>query len=461
MLAAERFSARRFHRSPSCHKLAAGPHPPGESHVFHPPGVRMTTLSLAMIVRNEGQTIERVLDCAKAFADEMVVVDTGSTDDTIAKAKAKGAQVHYFSWIDDFAAARNLSFSRCAGDWIIWLDGDDLISPDNQKRILDLKQTVLNDELEAVYLRYVYPPFRQWRERMARRDLFVEGKLKWKEPVHEFIDGVDGRKVRYFDDIVIQHDTPPDRHRLKKDRNISILRKHVANGATDDRSLYIYAIECLHSLLKDEGEQVLARFFSQVRIPEYRYEICCKMYDFYTYFNEPQRALEALSKAIVEDPSRAEAYYKLGRSMMKADRPVAAIPLLALSGMIPLPGYGTPEAEAYAYGPWESLAHAHFRLEQWDAAAQSARKALERLAARDKMARGTRGLGARICARGSAARMAGMDRRQPRQEYSALDGRPDPGGKPLRPESNPIGFDAVRPEAGRGKGVISGNMTIA
>ncbi len=199
----------------------------------------MTTLSLAMIVRNEGQTIERVLDCAKAFADEMIVVDTGSTDDTVAKAKAMGAQVHYFSWIDDFAAARNYSFSKCAGDWIIWLDGDDVISPDNQKRILDLKQTVLNDELEAVYLRYVYPPFRQWRERIARRDLFVEGKLRWKEPIHEFIDGIDGQKVRYFDDIFIQHDTPPDRHRVKKDRNISILRKHVSQRG-DRRSQPLY-----------------------------------------------------------------------------------------------------------------------------------------------------------------------------------------------------------------------------
>jgi glycosyltransferase involved in cell wall biosynthesis len=143
---------------------AAEPLSAEEIHAFHPPRAGMTTLSLAMIVRNEGQTIERVLDCAKAFADEMVVVDTGSTDDTIAKAKAKGAKVHYFSWIDDFAAARNYSFSKCAGDWIIWLDGDDVISPDNQKRILDLKRTVLNDELEAVYLRYLYPPFRQWRE---------------------------------------------------------------------------------------------------------------------------------------------------------------------------------------------------------------------------------------------------------------------------------------------------------
>ena len=190
----------------------------------------------------------------------MIVVDIGSTDDTVAKAKAMGAIVHHFAWVDDFAAARNHSFSRCGKDWIMWLDGDDVISLDNQQRILDLKRSVLNQELEAIYLRYAYPPFRQWRERIARRDLFVEGKLRWREPVHEFIDGIDGQKARYFDDISILHATPPDRHATN--RNISILRRHFNNGATDDRSLYIYAVECLHSLLKDEGEQVLARFFS-------------------------------------------------------------------------------------------------------------------------------------------------------------------------------------------------------
>ena len=262
----------------------------------------MITLSLAMIVKNEGATIERALSCAKLFADEMIVVDTGSTDDTVAKAEAMGAKVRHFSWIDDFATARNYSFSQCAMDWIIWLDGDDVISPENQNRILGLKQSVLNDDLQAIYLRYVYPPFQQWRERMARRDLFAENKLRWKNPVHEFIDGIDSRKVKYFDTISILHDTPPDRHALKKDRNISLLRKHYASGATDDRSLYIYAVECLHSLLKDEGEQILDRFFSQVKICEYRYEILSKMYNFFIHFGEPQRAVEALGRAIAEDP---------------------------------------------------------------------------------------------------------------------------------------------------------------
>jgi glycosyltransferase involved in cell wall biosynthesis len=338
----------------------------------------MITLSLAMIVKNEGATIERALSCARLFADEMIVVDTGSTDDTVAKAEAMGAKVRHFSWIDDFATARNYSFSQCAMDWIIWLDGDDVISPENQNRILGLKQSVLNDDLQAIYLRYVYPPFQQWRERMARRDLFAENKLRWKNPVHEFIDGID-QKVKYFDTISILHDTPPDRHALKKDRNISLLRKHYASGATDDRSLYIYAVECLHSLLKDEGEQILDRFFSQVKICEYRYEILSKMYNFFIHFGEPQRAVEALGRAIAEDPSRAEAYYKLGRHLSdKADRPAEAIPLLAVASLIRVPRHGTPEAEAYSYGPWDSLCRAHFRLENIDAARRLAAEALER-----------------------------------------------------------------------------------
>ncbi len=339
----------------------------------------MTTLSLAMIVKNEGATIERALGSARLFADEMIVVDTGSTDETVAKAEAMGAKVRHFRWVDDFAAARNYSFSQCAMDWILWLDGDDVISPENQNRILDLKRDVLDDGLDAVYLRYVYPPFEQWRERIARRDLFAKGRLRWAGPVHEFIDGIDAGKAQHFSAISITHDTPPERHALKKDRNIAILRKACASGLNDDRSLFIYAVECLHSLLKDEGEQALARFFRQVRIQEYRYEILTKLYDFLIHFNEPNRAVTALGQAIAEDPSRAEAFYKLGRHMNdREDRPAAAIPLLAAASLIPTPSSGTPEMAAYGFGPWDALARAHFRLEDIAGARRAAGEALAR-----------------------------------------------------------------------------------
>lgn len=338
----------------------------------------MATLSLAMIVKNEGTTIERVLGCAKHFCDEMIVVDTGSTDDTVAKAKALGAEVHHFTWIDDFAAARNFSFSKCTKDWIIWLDGDDLVTPENQERIHQLKDSILNEDLEALYLRYIYPPFVQWRERMVRRDLFGT-RLEWREPIHECIHGIDGSKTRYFDNIFIQHDTPPERHELKKDRNIIILRRHHQNGANDERTIFIYAVECLHSLLKEEAEEVLEKFFATAKQAEYRYEIFCKMYNFYIHFGEHQKALDAISKAIAEIPERAEAYFKLGKFIADIrDQPAAAVPLLHTASRIIMPQHGTPEADAYSYGPLEALCHVYFRLEDYEKARNIARKALEK-----------------------------------------------------------------------------------
>lgn len=82
-------------------------------------------ISLAMIVRDEARCIERCLESVRDLVDEMVVVDTGSTDDTVALAEAAGATVHHVTWVDDFSAARNVALGHCTGDWILVLDADE------------------------------------------------------------------------------------------------------------------------------------------------------------------------------------------------------------------------------------------------------------------------------------------------------------------------------------------------
>lgn len=72
-------------------------------------------LSLAMIVRDEARSIVRCLRSVDAVVDEMVVVDTGSTDATVALARVAGAQVHHIDWAGDFAAARNAALDLCTG----------------------------------------------------------------------------------------------------------------------------------------------------------------------------------------------------------------------------------------------------------------------------------------------------------------------------------------------------------
>jgi Glycosyl transferase family 2 len=99
-----------------------------------PPGARETPaahavagrrIALVMIVRDEARAIERCLRSAAPFVDEMVVLDTGSRDDTPERARACGARVEHFTWCDDFAAARNAALACTQADWRLVLDADE------------------------------------------------------------------------------------------------------------------------------------------------------------------------------------------------------------------------------------------------------------------------------------------------------------------------------------------------
>jgi glycosyltransferase involved in cell wall biosynthesis len=82
-------------------------------------------LSLALIVKNEARCLARCLHSVQALVDEVVVVDTGSTDDTVSIARQFHAQVSTFPWTDDFSAARNAALERTIGEWILVLDADE------------------------------------------------------------------------------------------------------------------------------------------------------------------------------------------------------------------------------------------------------------------------------------------------------------------------------------------------
>ncbi len=88
-----------------------------------------------MIVKNEAANLEAALGPVKEIVDEVVVVDTGSTDDTVAIAEKLGARVHHFRWCDSFAAARNAAIEQATGDWIFILDADDRVVPPELEKL--------------------------------------------------------------------------------------------------------------------------------------------------------------------------------------------------------------------------------------------------------------------------------------------------------------------------------------
>lgn len=108
-------------------------------------------LSVAMIVRDAEDCLAASLDAVRSLADEIVVLDTGSRDSTLRIARQKATKVVSFTWSDDFAAARNAALNEVTGDWVLWLDAGETVSPDTAE---GLRQFVDHqaDELTAYYL---------------------------------------------------------------------------------------------------------------------------------------------------------------------------------------------------------------------------------------------------------------------------------------------------------------------
>ena len=95
-------------------------------------------LSLCMIVRDNERTIRPCLESIRPWVDEMIVVDTGSTDKTPEICRELGAKIFHFPWCDDFSAARNESLKYATGEWLFWMDSDDTIPAECGRKLREL-----------------------------------------------------------------------------------------------------------------------------------------------------------------------------------------------------------------------------------------------------------------------------------------------------------------------------------
>ena len=150
----------------------------------------MITISLCMIVKNEEPVLARCLDSVASMMDEIIIVDTGSTDRTKEIAAQYTSRIYDFTWCDDFSAARNYAFSLATMDYIYCPDADEYLDLENQRRFLRLKGALL-PEIEIVQMNYITPPdFNtvQNCKKEPRPKLFKRLRtFSWVDPVHETI----------------------------------------------------------------------------------------------------------------------------------------------------------------------------------------------------------------------------------------------------------------------------------
>ncbi|MFP4101975.1 glycosyltransferase family 2 protein, partial [Coleofasciculus sp.] len=106
-------------------------------------------LSLCMIVKNEEASLPQVLESVQPIVDEMVILDTGSSDRTIDIAQEYGARVYHFQWCNDFSAARNQALQYVRGRWVLVLDADEVLTPEI---IPEIQQAIKNDRYLVINL---------------------------------------------------------------------------------------------------------------------------------------------------------------------------------------------------------------------------------------------------------------------------------------------------------------------
>lgn len=150
----------------------------------------MITITLCMIVKNEEKILNRCLSCLEGLMDEIIIVDTGSTDKTKEIAGKYTDKIYDFQWMDDFAAARNFAFSKATGDYIYSADADEVLDEVNRKRFRLLKENML-PEIEIVQMYYcnqlrygtVYNYDKEYRPKLFKRIR----SFTWIDPIHETI----------------------------------------------------------------------------------------------------------------------------------------------------------------------------------------------------------------------------------------------------------------------------------
>lgn len=200
----------------------------------------MITISLCMIVKNEEKVLERCLDGICDLMDEIIIVDTGSTDKTKEIAGKYTDKVYDFMWTDDFSEARNYSFSKAGMEYIYVADADEVLDEENRKRFRRLKEVLL-PEIDIVQMYYcnqlqyntTYNFDKEYRPKLYKR----LREFRWYDPVHE---SVRLEPVVFDSDIEIIH-MPEGNH---GPRDFSVFQKMWKRGEVfHKKMLQMYARE--------------------------------------------------------------------------------------------------------------------------------------------------------------------------------------------------------------------------
>ena len=222
----------------------------------------MIKITACVIVKNEEKCIGRWLESVAGYADEIIVVDTGSTDRTIELVKAQRAQLYTFPWTGDFSAAKNYALEQATGNWIVFLDADEYFSPATVKNIRSvLTELHPQKNICGVMCRLVNIDTEQNNKFIGAtvqvRIFRNTSKLRYYGRVHEALTIPRDKSVELVKEIEIIHTGyTASIVRKKIERNLQLLQEKIQdNGGKITPRDYRYLVDCYYGL--GEYEQAL------------------------------------------------------------------------------------------------------------------------------------------------------------------------------------------------------------
>ncbi|HEY9721072.1 MAG TPA: glycosyltransferase, partial [Oscillatoriaceae cyanobacterium] len=277
-------------------------------------------LSACLIVKNEAEKLPRCLASLKDHVDEIVVVDTGSDDETVAIAESFGARVHHFAWCDDFSAARNAALEQATGDWILAIDADEELRVDDAEGL----RRALRNRTCGGYLVTLHNlgDAGIFSTNLLLRLFQRHERIRYANRLHEHVtDAINalGWPVAEIGGIEIMHDgyrIAPEAYKDKVARNRRIVRA-AAEAEPDHPQLWFE----LGRLLEDDApDEALTAFERVERLLEAGATLSPAVYP--TYVTAYQRllrgagraaeALALLHAALKRYPGHAELHYERG-----------------------------------------------------------------------------------------------------------------------------------------------------
>jgi glycosyltransferase involved in cell wall biosynthesis len=284
----------------------------------------MTTISLCMIVRNEQKYLPGCLKSVKGVVDEIVVVDTGSTDLTVQIAEQFGARVFRHEWKDNFSEARNFSLEMASGDWILVLDADEELPPETRDRVKGLIDSTAADGIE-VTVKSEMPEediLRHDDSRIVR--LFRRrDEYRYVMPVHEQIrQSIEnhGGKIAISDLVILHHGYAAkrvqagdkDQGEKRVDRNLRILNYALSTSPDDPYLSYQLAATLMSVGRRNDAFKEFMRVLSldYERLgPSILDKLFMKISQLFLERNKYDEAIEFAEKSLGYNPNNVISQY--------------------------------------------------------------------------------------------------------------------------------------------------------